>query len=273
MYNVYNTFFSGEKPQKTNSDALDTILNIKCINLGDLIKAGDFEKKLTNVEKALEKSNLAVQEQNRALHNIVQANIQNNSSSGGEDGLSYAVVSRMVKDFCTKFGNSSGGTHVLSKSLLRGKITSIHVKIHSVNITQFDGNKFSIQVRYGDLKNMQEDVKPNRVDFEAEFPVNGLTGPIRHLSIEVFSKKTQQAPKKILFSNIDLAGFLLNTVTKVTLRLHEEDPMVYTPDHKVSEVDVSILLDAVQPVVVNLKDQKPTQPFFVSDLESVRTFL
>ena len=230
------------------------------------MKSGDFEKKLGNVEKALEKNNIAVQEQNRALYGIVHVDHQGNPRSG-EEGLSYTVVSRMIKELHSKFGTHSSATQLIGKSLMRGKITSIHVKVHSINVTNTD--KLSVQVSYGSLKNIQEGVKPSQVDFEVEFPVSGPTSPIRYILIEVFSKKAQQAPKKILFANIDIAGFPLNTVNKVTTRLHEEDPMIYFPDHKASEVDVSILLDALQPVVANSKEHKPGQTFFVSDLESV----
>ena len=263
VYNAYDTFFGEPSILKLNRASSESIFNIRCMDVSNIIRSGDAEKKLISVEKALEKHYLPTQEQNKTLYNLFNSKHAKNEEN---EALSYSGINKMIKELHSKFN----GENVVN-NLSRGQITALHIKIHNIKAASFNTEKISVQVSCGAQTEEKENVNPLKTNFEIEIPFFGSESTNRYANIEIFDMRDPLSlKKKILFAKLDLHGFPLNTVTKLVLKLQEENPEIYNTNYKASEAEISVLLDTDEVVVADIKDQKPMQPLMIQDLEEVK---
>jgi len=251
IYNVYDTFFATDSVSWSEG-GIKSIFKIQCLNVTDSLKVGDAEKQLGEFEKTLAKHYIPIQEQNKTLHKIMKT----------KEGLSYPRLQKMIQALHAGFGDEKTD---LKKSFSRGKITSLHVKVHSIK-TPYDQNaKLKLYVGYGSQSETKEDIKPLKANFEVEISLKENDYTSQFIAIQVFD--CQQFPeRKILSSKVDIRGFPLNTVAKLVIKLDEENSEIL--NHTGSEAEISILLDAIEPQTQNPKDSRFGNPFILAELQS-----
>ena len=254
---MYDTFFATDSVSWSEG-GIKSLFKIQCLNVADMLKIGDAEKHLAEIEKVLVKHFDPTAEQNKTLNKLLKSKCQ--------QGLSYSKLYDMITSLHAGFGDEKP-VSALKKSFSRGQITSLHVKVHSIKTPYGGGGqneKLKIQVGCGSQSQAKEDIKPLKTNFEVEISLQEKEQISEFITLEIFDSQ-----KRLLSSKVDLRGFPLNTVTKLVVKLDEEhSEEIYNPNHTSSEAEISILLDATEPRQKSSQDSRFGSPFVLPELQS-----
>ena len=257
----------------------DTILGK--LNLIKYAFFSDDYNKLDNqtqkIEEVLESHFEQTLAQNVELYRFVRQEYQYRPG-GDPEILNYPILTQMIQNLVAAYGNPINAASQQNiqaiegeRKFLREAPSSVWVKVYSLTSPIEEVRRTALNVVYGFQTLTKKDYNPLSVNLEGMFTTRELAGGAgREIKVEIWDEQDPSQPRRIKFATIDLKTIPVNVITKLNLRLNEEDPNIYSENFVVSEVELAILVETAPEPEAHLKAaRKDVQPMLLRKLEDV----